>query len=104
MRFETDSLRPPVPLFKIEGDCVMAGPWNREMKRDLFARTEEVVRDVADMPKEDAGSNFWMTFVEVPEGSWGVGGRTVSIETLSPVFAEDRQQRIKEHLAADTEG
>lgn len=80
---------------------VMAGPWNPEMKSELFARIEEVVRDVADMPKEGAGTNVWMTFVEVPEGSWGVGGRPVSIESLAPVFAEDRQQRIKDHLVAE---
>ena len=80
---------------------VMAGPWNPEMKSELFASIEAIVRDVADIPKEGAGSNLWMTFVEVPEGSWGVGGRPVSIESLSPVFAEDRQQRIKNHLAAE---
>ena len=31
---------------------VMAGPWNKEMKRELFAVIEEVVRGVADIPKE----------------------------------------------------
>ncbi len=79
---------------------VMAGPWNAEMKSELFEKIEEVVRDVGEIPREGAGSNFWMTFVEVPEGSWGVGGRSVSIETLAPVFAEDRQHRIEEHLSA----
>lgn len=80
---------------------VMAGPWNPEMKSELFAKIEAVVREVADMPKEGTGTNFWMTFVEVPEGAWGVGGRPVSIESLAPVFAEDRQQRIKNHLAPE---
>jgi phenylpyruvate tautomerase PptA (4-oxalocrotonate tautomerase family) len=79
---------------------VMAGPWNPEMKSDLFAGIEAVVRDVADMPKEGAGANFWMTFVEVPEGSWGLGGRPVSIKSLLPVFVEDRQERIRDYLAA----
>ena len=69
------------------------------MKGQLFDKIEEVVREVAEMPREGAGSNFWMTIVEVPEGAWGVGGRRVSIEALAPVFAEDRQQRIKEHMA-----
>jgi phenylpyruvate tautomerase PptA (4-oxalocrotonate tautomerase family) len=78
---------------------VMAGPWNPEMKRDLFAGIEAVVRDVADMPKEGAGADFWMTFVEVPEGSWGLGGRPVSIKSLLPVFAQDRQERIRKYLA-----
>ncbi len=78
---------------------VMAGPWNDEMKSDLFAAIEGVVREVAEMPRVENGSDFWMTFVEVPEGSWGVGGRSVSIESLSPVFADDRQQRIKRHLS-----
>ena len=80
---------------------VMAGPWNPEMKSELFADIEEIVRDVAEMPKERGGTNLWMTFVEVPEGSWGVGGRPVSIEDLSPIFAEDRQQRIRNHLGAE---
>ena len=81
---------------------VMAGPWNAEMKSELFAKIEEVVRGVAEMPREGAGADFWMTIVEVPEGAWGVGGKTVSINTLAPVFAEDRQRRIEEYLAAST--
>ena len=56
------------------------------MKRELFARLEAAVRDVAEMPKRGAGSDFWMTFVEVPEGGWGLGGRAVSIGELAPVF------------------
>ena len=78
---------------------VMAGPWNREMKQELFARIEEIVRDVAEMPRTGNGAEFWMTFVEVPEGGWGLGGRSVSIERLAPVFAEDRQKRIRAYLA-----
>ena len=46
---------------------VMAGPWNAEMKSELFAKIEEVVRDVAEMPREGAGTDVWMTIVEVPE-------------------------------------
>lgn len=83
---------------------VMAGPWNAEMKSELFAKIEQVVREIAEMPKEGSGSDFWMTIVEVPEGAWGVGGRPVSIETLAPVFAEDRKQRIDAHLAAFRDG
>ncbi len=78
---------------------VMAGPWNPAMKGELFAAIEGVVREVAEMPRVGNGSDFWMTFVEIPEGSWGLGGRSVSIEDLSPVFAPDRQQRIEQHLA-----
>lgn len=79
---------------------VMAGPWTREMKSDLFARLEEAVREVAEMPKRGAGSDFWMTFVEVPEGGWGLGGRAVSIADLAPIFDEDRQARIRSYLAS----
>ena len=79
---------------------VMAGPWNPTMKSELFATIEGVVREVAEMPRVGNGNDFWMTFVEIPEGSWGLGGRSVSIENLSPIFAPDRQQRIEEHLAA----
>ena len=77
---------------------VMAGPWNPEMKRDLFAKLEEVVRDVAEMPRQGNGGDVWMTVVEVPEGAWGLGGAPVSIERLAPVFADDRKQRIREYL------
>ena len=52
------------------------------------------------MPREETGINFWMTFVEIPEGAWGVGGRPVSIGSLAPVFAKDRQLRIEEYLTA----
>ena len=79
---------------------VMAGPWNAEMKSELFAKIEDVVRDAAEMPREGAGADVWMTIVEVPEGAWGVGGKSVSIQTLAPVFAEDRQRRIEKHLEA----
>ena len=77
---------------------VMAGPWNDEMKARLFERLEAILRDAADMPKTGNGADFWMTIVEVPEGAWGLGGRTVSIERLAPVFSEDRQERIRAHL------
>jgi phenylpyruvate tautomerase PptA (4-oxalocrotonate tautomerase family) len=77
---------------------VMAGPWTAEMKGELFARLEAAVRDVAEMPKRGAGSDFWMTFIEVPEGGWGLGGRAVSIGDLAPVFTEDRQARIRAYL------
>lgn len=79
---------------------MIAGPWTNEMKSELFDRIEVVVRDVAEMPKEGVGADFWMTIVEVPDGAWGLGGRRVSTESLAPVFAEDRQRRIQQHLAA----
>jgi phenylpyruvate tautomerase PptA (4-oxalocrotonate tautomerase family) len=78
---------------------VMAGPWNDDMKAQLFERLEKIVRDVANMPKSGAGADFWMTIVEVPEGAWGLGGRAVSIEQLAPVFSDDRQDRIRSYLA-----
>jgi len=78
---------------------VMAGPWNDEMKAELFDRLEAAVREIGEMPKEGAGSDFWMTFVEIPEGGWGLGGRAVSIAKLAPVFTEDRQARIRSYLA-----
>lgn len=77
---------------------VMAGPWNDEMKAELFDRLEAAVREIGKMPKEGAGSDFWMTFVEIPEGGWGLGGRAVSIANLAPVFTEDRQARIRTYL------
>jgi phenylpyruvate tautomerase PptA (4-oxalocrotonate tautomerase family) len=83
---------------------VMAGPWNPEMKADLFARLEEIVRDVAGMPRGSGGTDFWMTFVEVPEGGWGLGGRPVSIGRLAPVFLPDRAARIEAHLAGRGRG
>ena len=78
---------------------VMAGPWTPEMKARLFQDIEEVVRDAADMPRNDPGADFWMTIVEVPEGGWGYGGKPVSIGSLAPAFAADRQERIREYLA-----
>ena len=59
---------------------------------------EKILREVAEMPKEGNGSDIWMTFLEVPEGSWGLGGQTVSIEALSPLFTADRQSRIRKYL------
>ena len=78
---------------------VMAGPWNDAMKSELFERIEEIVREVARMPRAGNGADLWMTFVEVPEGSWGLGGRPVSIERLAPAFVDDRQGRIRPYLA-----
>ena len=80
---------------------VMAGPWDDAMKAELFERLEAIVREAAAMPKEGAGAEFWMTIVEVPEGAWGYGGRTVSIASLAPVFSEDRQVRIRHYLGSD---
>jgi phenylpyruvate tautomerase PptA (4-oxalocrotonate tautomerase family) len=78
---------------------VMAGPWNDAMKAELFARVEEAVREVARMPRSENGADLWMTFVEVPEGGWGLGGRPVPIGQLAPVFTDDRQERIRAYLA-----
>lgn len=78
---------------------VMAGPWTDEMKAELFAVTEEIVRDVAGIERADAGWDFWMTIQEVPDGGWSVGGRAVSIRDLAGLFTEDRQQRIARYLA-----
>jgi len=61
-------------------------------------RLEAIVRDVADMPKQGTGSDFWMTIVEVPDGAWGVGGRPVSIAQLAPIFTDDRQEHIRKYL------
>ena len=77
---------------------VMAGPWTDEMKAELFARLERVIREEVDMPRPEGGADFWTTFVEVPEGAWGLGGQPVSIARLAPVFSADRQARIEEHL------
>lgn len=78
---------------------VMAGPWNAAMKRELFSRIEAVVRAATGMPRRGNGADFWMTCVEVPEGGWGLGGNPVSIGQLAPVFDEERQARIRAHLA-----
>jgi len=77
---------------------VMAGPWNAAMKADLFDRIEKILREVAEMPRGDDGSDIWMTFVEVPEGGWGLGGRAVAISSIAPVFSKDRQERIRTYL------
>ena len=79
---------------------VMAGPWTPEMKAEIFARSEAILREATDMPKSGAGGDFWMTIVEVPEGGWGLGGGPVSIGQLAPVFSEDRQERIRRYLDA----
>lgn len=79
---------------------VMAGPWTDAMKAELHERLERVVRELAEMPREGRGSEFWMTIVEVEEGGWSVGGKTVSIGDIAPVFEQDRQQRIAKYLAS----
>ncbi len=78
---------------------VMAGPWNDAMKTELFEKIETIVRDVAGMPRRGAGAEFGRPTVAGPAGAGGWGGRAVSIEALSPVFEEDRQARIRSHLA-----
>ena len=78
---------------------VMAGPWNDEMKAELFERVDGILRDVAHMPREGNGQDIWMTFLEVPNGGWGLGGRTVDIAQLAPFFTADRQERIRAYLA-----
>ena len=77
---------------------VMAGPWTDAMKAALFESIEAIVREATGMEKRGAGGDFWMTIVEVPEGAWGVGGRPVSIGQLAPLFADDRQERIRRYL------
>jgi phenylpyruvate tautomerase PptA (4-oxalocrotonate tautomerase family) len=83
---------------------VMAGPWTDEMKTELYAATEAIVRDVVGIERVDAGWDFWMTIMEVPDGGWSVGGRPVSIRDLSGIFTGDRRQRIAAYLAAKSDG
>ncbi len=79
---------------------VMAGPWTAEMKADLYGRVQTILREEIDMPRPKGGGDLWMTITEVPEGGWGVGGRTVSIEKLAPAFTKNRQERIQHYLAS----
>lgn len=81
---------------------VMAGPWTNAMKAELFSRVERICREELELPREGRGDDFWMTFLEVPEGGWGLGGRFVSIGAIAPVFTEDRQERIRTYLASLT--
>lgn len=37
---------------------VMAGPWTKEMKAELFGRVETILREVAKMPKSGNGSVY----------------------------------------------
>jgi phenylpyruvate tautomerase PptA (4-oxalocrotonate tautomerase family) len=82
---------------------VMSGPWTDAMKAELFAATETIVRDVAEIERADSGWDFWMTITEVPDGGWSLGGRPVSIRDIAGIFTEDRQQRIAKYLAPDLE-
>lgn len=77
---------------------VMAGPWNATMKKELFARLDAGVREVLEIPQSDYASNIWITVTEIAEGSFGVGGKQVSIKRLAPIFTSDRQQRIIKYL------
>ncbi len=78
---------------------VMAGPWTAEMKADLYERVQTILREEIEMPRPKGGGDIWMTFVEVPEGGWGVGGRAVSVGKLAPAFTTDRRERIERYLA-----
>lgn len=78
---------------------VMAGPWTNEMKAELFDRVQRVLREEAGIPEAPRGWDIWMTFTEIPEGSWGVGGKAVSIRSIAPAFTEDRRERIQSYLA-----
>ncbi|MDG2027762.1 MAG: hypothetical protein P8J50_11680 [Acidimicrobiales bacterium] len=78
---------------------VMAGPWNDEMKTDVFAYLQREIRRHCDMPETGSGGDLWMTITETPEGAWGYGGQPVSIDALAPLFPADRQARIAAYLA-----
>lgn len=77
---------------------VMTGPWNASMKEKLFARLDSAAREVLEIPKSKSGSNVWITVTEIEEGSFGVGGKPVSIALIAPYFTFDRQQRILKYL------
>jgi phenylpyruvate tautomerase PptA (4-oxalocrotonate tautomerase family) len=96
-------LKPAVEIHKsgkavIISAQVMAGPWNAAMKEELFARLDAGVREVLEIPPGGSGFNVWITITEIEEGSFGVGGKPVSIARLAPFFTSDRQQRITKYL------
>jgi phenylpyruvate tautomerase PptA (4-oxalocrotonate tautomerase family) len=78
---------------------VMAGPWTNEMKKAIVSNLDKAVREVLEIESTGAGTNVWITITEIPEGSFGVNGRVVSIADLSQFFSKDRQQRISDYLS-----
>lgn len=78
---------------------VMAGPWNTSMKMKLIKDIDDIIRNELEIPLEKSSDDIWTTFVEVPEGGWGVGGRQISIAELAPVFATQQQHRIGAYLS-----
>lgn len=76
---------------------VMAGPWDEDLRKAAVAAVGSVLTDELGL----SGTELWMTLTEIPEGSWGYGGRPLSIEAIAPLFSPERQATITAHLAED---
>ncbi|MCR9214467.1 MAG: tautomerase family protein [Proteobacteria bacterium] len=65
-----------MPLVDVK---VLAGVFNPDQKAEIIEKMTDVM---AEIEGEHMREKTWVTIQEVDVGSWGVGGESVSVETV----------------------
>jgi phenylpyruvate tautomerase PptA (4-oxalocrotonate tautomerase family) len=76
------------PTFKVDVTTPQGALSDRE-REQLVADATALVCDAAGLG-EDEALRVWVLCHEVPEGSWGAGGRVIAIERLKAIAREQQ--------------
>ncbi|NUP45329.1 MAG: tautomerase enzyme [Streptomyces sp.] len=80
--------------------AVMDGDWRREVRAEVIERVLTALADACGLP--EPSPTWWVDFRVINEGSWGSGGRALSILSLleSGVFTEEKARAIRAAVGA----
>ncbi len=78
------------PTFRIEV-TTPEGALSDRRRKELVGAATRVVREVADIPEEEA-MRVWVLCREIAEGSWGAGGHVIEFQALRAAAAHEREQ------------
>ena len=78
------------PTFRVEV-TTPAGALSDRRRKELVEEATKVVRDVAEIPEEEA-LRVWVLCREIEEGSWGAAGTVIEFQALRAAAAQEREQ------------
>ncbi|WP_030948607.1 tautomerase family protein [Streptomyces sp. NRRL S-646] len=80
--------------------AVMDGDWHREVRAEVIERVLAALAQACGLP--EPSPTWWVNFRVVEEGSWGSGGKVLSVLSLleSGVFTEEKAKAIRAAMAA----
>ncbi|MGW1752234.1 tautomerase enzyme [Streptomyces sp. NPDC002092] len=80
--------------------AVMNGDWRREVRAEVIERILTALAEACGLPVPSP--TWWVNFRVIDEGSWGSGGRVLSVLSLleSGVFTGEKARAIRAAVGA----